>query len=252
MRHRLAPRDLEERLARALAVPRAWPAVGEPAIREGSTGRGSRGRRRVDRDHGAAVAAVLRAVVLRIDPSCLLTSRSRREESRRGSEELARVVRLGEATTHHTHTTTTTTAATRRENHENQTDEQQGALRDGHALLEDDLVGEDAEALAEGDELALGLLTLRLERDHRRLPDGVALGPGVAQLHQHRAVQLPEEGVHPAHLAALEPRQRAAQELGLLLDVLEGEGRVGLEGLEALGQGLEEGVLHRGGRRRRG
>ena len=39
-RHRLAPRDLQERLARALPVPRPWPAVGEPAVICGPGGRG--------------------------------------------------------------------------------------------------------------------------------------------------------------------------------------------------------------------
>ncbi len=285
-RHRLAPRDLEQRLARALPVPRARPAVGDPAVvpeaaaaaaAAGTTTTTATVRERgvvfvfvVERDDGDRIVVVV--VVVDVDvvvvtviiavfrlllavPAFLLPLGGGGEDGggqarvRRQRQELARVVGLdgGEAAAAAT--------AAGGEDDEDEADEQEGALGDGHALLEDDLVGEDAEALAEGDDLALRLLALRLEGDDGRLPDLVVLGAHLAQLAEDGAVEPVEEEVHPGDLAPLQLGQRLLQEPRLRLDVLQRQRRVGLERLQPLRQRLEEGVLHRrrrGSRGRRG
>ena len=57
-------------------------------------------------------------------------------------------------------------------------------MNDCHPLLEDNLVGEEAEAGAEGENLMLGLFALRGEFEHSGLPDLIVLVPEIAKLGQ--------------------------------------------------------------------
>lgn len=81
--------------------------------------------------------------------------------------------------------------------------QEQHGLQDGHALLEDDLVGQEVEAGGQCDDLSLGLLPLRLERDDGRLPDLVVLLPHIVELAQDRLVEVVEERVDAGDLLAL-------------------------------------------------
>lgn len=156
-------------------------------------------------------------------------------------EELARVVELDAAV-----------GEAAGKDDEEEAAEQEDGLDNSHALLEDDLVGEGAEAGADGQELALRLVALRLEGDDGALPDLVVLDAQVAQLREDRLVEGVEKEVDFGDLASLQLGQGLLQELRLRLDVLQRQGRVGLERLQALGQLLEEGVLHGRARGRRG
>lgn len=129
------------------------------------------------------------------------------EDGRREAvEELGGVVGgLGEAHAHADATADATWAAAAGEDDEDEAAEEEQGLEDGHAFLEDDLVGEDAEAGAQGDDLALRLLALRLEGDDGRLPDLVVLRAYLAQLAEHRLVKCIEEQVHLGYLPPLEP-----------------------------------------------
>jgi hypothetical protein len=61
------------------------------------------------------------------------------------------------------------------EDHEDEAGQQQQALQNGHALLEDDFLRKDVETAGQRDHLPGGLLPLCLERDHGALPDLVVL-----------------------------------------------------------------------------
>lgn len=106
------------------------------------------------------------------------------------------------------------------EDDEDEAAEQEDGLQDCHTLLEYDLIGQDAEAGAQSEDLALGLLTLGLEGDDGGLPDLVVLGAHAAELGQHGVIEGAEEGVDAADLALLHLLEGLLEEARLVFDVL--------------------------------
>jgi hypothetical protein len=58
-----------------------------------------------------------------------------------------------------------------RKYNQNEAAKQEHALHDGHAFLENDFVGQDANPRTQGHDFTFGLLALRFERDNGRLPN---------------------------------------------------------------------------------
>lgn len=90
---------------------------------------------------------------------------------------------------------TSAAAAAPGEDDEDEAAQEQDGLEDGHALLEDDLIGQDGETAGQGDHFALGLIALGFEGDDGGLPDLVVLNAHGAQFGEDGVIEGVEEGV---------------------------------------------------------
>lgn len=95
-------------------------------------------------------------------------------------------------------------------------------MNDGHAFLEDDLVRQDVESSAQGDDVTLRVVTLAVESYDGGLPDLFVLVANTAQLGEHGPIQVFEVEAHFRRLLLLYSLQGVLHMPRLILDILEG------------------------------
>lgn len=119
-------------------------------------------------------------------------------------------------------------------------------MQDGDPFLEEHFVSQEGQARAQRCDLRLRLLPLGRQLQDGGLPDLVVLGTKFADVIEYGGVEKLEEDVCLCELAFFDLGEGVAKDAGLVFDVLEGEGGVGFEELEAFVNGFEEGFLGRG------